>query len=356
MPTLPTPSLYSRRLHITIVGLLTLLLLTSCSIPPAQPDDTPTASPSAASSPVNARGLRSATVPMGNPEILSTVNPHLPTTITDAKGGVTTITTANRILALDQSGALAASVYALGLGDRLVGRDISTDFPASQSLPLVTPAGHSINAEAVLNLSPDLILTDGTIGPVSVLRQLAASGVTVVYTSDNRNLGNAEQLLSEIAHIFGDDSAGTQAAHTLRTRIDTAINDAKQKADGRRMLILYLRGTTTSMIAGPKSGGPELITSLGGVDAGAGLGLSASFTPLTAEALVKAAPDTIILMQKGFESVGGLAGLHHLPGFDQTPAGRTDSVLTVPDTHLLSFGPDSASVVTAMATALYSTP
>ena len=42
-----------------------------------------------------------------------------------------------------------------------------------------------------------------------------------------------------------------------------ATEYAQAKADGRKMMILYVRGTGVAMIAGPDSGGRSLITRLG---------------------------------------------------------------------------------------------
>ena len=80
--------------------------------------------------------------------------PSLPVTYTDVTGKPITITDTRRILALDSYGTLASTVYALGLGDRLVGRDVSTGIPTLRHLPLVTHNGHELNAEAILDLHP----------------------------------------------------------------------------------------------------------------------------------------------------------------------------------------------------------
>ncbi len=332
---------------ILVIGLTT----TACDVPSRDGESSSNQSDSSAR-PVHAQGLVNASLNTGDPQTLAQIKPNLPAE-TASQGKKVTVKKADRILGLDRSGAMAASLWSLGMGDKIVGRDISTDFPSAQKLPLVTPGGHSINAEAVLDLNPDVIFTDGTIGPQSVFRQLEQSGITVIRTDRDRNLDNADNLMKEIGRALGDPDAGNQAAHKVRDGIKSASKAAQAKSDHRRMIMLYLRGTNVSMIAGPKSGAPDLITSLGGVDAGEGLGLDKAFTNLTSEALVKAAPDTIIVMKEGLESIGGLDGLHKLPGFDQTPAGAHDSVLTVPDSHLLSFGPDAGNVITAMAQALY---
>ena len=45
---------------------------------------------------------------------------------------------ASRVLGLDLAGSIAATIQGLGFGDALVGRDVSTTFPGSDDLPLVT--------------------------------------------------------------------------------------------------------------------------------------------------------------------------------------------------------------------------
>ena len=107
------------------------------------------------------------------------------------------------------------------------------------------------------------------------------------------------------------------------------------------------------MIAGPDSGGRSLITRLGGVDAGEGVGIQGAFTPITPESLIAAAPDTILVMSGGLESVGGIEGLKEIPGIAQTPAGQNESVVDVPDSQLLSFDSQSPRAIRAIADALY---
>ncbi|MCB1286008.1 MAG: ABC transporter substrate-binding protein, partial [Microthrixaceae bacterium] len=90
-----------------------------------------------------------------------------------------TITDTSRILALDTYGTLGTTVHALGLGDQLVGRDVSTGVPDLAELPVVTHNGHQLAAEAILNLNPSVILTDYSIGPLEVQMQLRDAGIPV---------------------------------------------------------------------------------------------------------------------------------------------------------------------------------
>lgn len=299
-------------------------------------------------------GHVSAQLPPADPEVLvAEPEPSLPTTVDWDGSGDVTVTSVDRILTLDRAGALSRMVWALGLGDRLVGRDTATDFPGAANLPQVTPGGHSVNAESILKLRPSVVITDGSIGPSRVLDTLTGAGIAVVRIPDDRTPETIAELAERVADTVGMKEDGTRVGAEIVAKLDAATTAARERADGRRMMVLYLRGTTVAMIAGPESGASALIGRLGGVDAAEGLGMEGAFTPLTPEALVKAAPETVIVMSHGLDSIGGPAGLTSLPGFAQTPAGAHGSVLDVPDSQLLSFGPETPRVLTAMADALY---
>jgi len=75
---------------------------------------------------------------------------------------------------------------------------------------------------------------------------------------------------------------------------------------------------------------------------------------MTDEGMVKAAPDVVLVMSNGLESVGGVDGLlERLPAVANTPAGEHRRIVDMDDTQVLSFGPSTADVLDALAVALY---
>ncbi|HRN29055.1 MAG TPA: hypothetical protein PK890_05075 [Terrimesophilobacter sp.] len=76
--------------------------------------------------------------------------------------------------------------------------------------------------------------------------------------------------------------------------------------------------------------------------------------PMTAEALVAAQPDVIVMMTAGLESMGGVDGLlEKLPAIAQTRAGENRRIIDMEDSEILSFGPRTPHIVRALAVALY---
>ncbi|WP_262850743.1 heme/hemin ABC transporter substrate-binding protein [Mumia quercus] len=283
----------------------------------------------------------------------------LPVTVKDSQGTRVTVKTADRILALDQYGTLTQVVYELGLGDTLVGRDISTQFTQAKDLPLVTDNGHELNGEAILDLSPDLILTDTSLGPWDVIEQVRDAGIPVVVVDSRRDLDNIDTIVEQVATALGVPDAGDALAQRTADEVAAARAVVAEKAPGTvqdklRTVFLYVRGQSgVYYMFGEDSGADSLIEATGAYDVSAEIGWK-GMKPLNDEGLVAAQPDTIIMMTKGLESAGGVDGLlERYPSLANTPAGKNRRFITMPDSQILSFGPRSADVINALAVAMY---
>ncbi|MEO8529254.1 MAG: ABC transporter substrate-binding protein, partial [Pseudolysinimonas sp.] len=201
------------------------------------------------------------------------------------------VTDTSRVIGLDLAGSIASTIQGLGFGDTLVGRDVSTTFPEAADLPVVTSGGHTIDAESVLKLRPTLILTDGSIGPRDVLRQLRESGVTVVFVANDASFAGAADLARSVAAAFGSPDVGELLATRIQVEVDAKIAEIAAIAPTEpgkrvRMIFLYLRGGSgIYYLFGEQSGADQLIGALGGVDVAAEIGWDGE-KPMTDEAMV----------------------------------------------------------------------
>jgi iron complex transport system substrate-binding protein len=302
-------------------------------------------------------GRTTATLERPDPEpIAERPVSNLPVTVRSADGVDVTITDTSRVVAADQYGTLTETVYALGFGDRLVGRDIAAKFPAVESVPNVTPSGRQLSAEAILNLHPTVVLTDSSIGPRAVQDQLRAAGIPVVYFDPSRSLASVPDQIQAVADALGVPAEGTALRERTAAEIAEASALVPSNADPLTIAFLYMRGPAITMLAGPGSGADSLIEGLGATDAGTAAGLTKDFTPITSEAMIAAAPDVFLMMTGGLESIGGVEGLTAIPGIAQTPAGSNQRIVDMQDGALLSFGPRTGAVLKALATAVYGPP
>lgn len=283
--------------------------------------------------------------------LAGTPAPKLPVTVDSADGKKVTVERADRIVPL--SGSLSEIVFTLGLGDRVVARDITATFTQASKLPVVT-RGHDVSAESVLSLKPDLVLAETTTGPEEAVEQIRAAGVPVLVVDPADGLGDVGTRIRTVADALGVTKAGQELTERSEQRIAAVRKGVPRSSKKLRVAFLYLRGSASVYLIGGKgSGATSLIEAAGAVDAGAGSGLEKDFTAITSEALVKAAPDAILVMTKGLESVGGIDGLVRIPGVAQTPAGMDRRVVSVEDGVLLNYGPRTDQVLKSVVEQLY---
>ena len=285
---------------------------------------------------------------------------ELPATVTshDLSGDTSaTVTSTERILAMDISGSIAATVFGLGFGGSVVGRDVSTTFPGTEELPVITSSGHTVNNEAILALRPTVLITDGSVGPVDVVLQLRDAGIPVVFVDTDPTIDGVGELARQVAAALGAPAAGVSLAASLTDGIAAKAAEIAAivpKGEPLRMLFLYLRGTSgIYYLFGEESGADVLIRSLGGVDVAAEIGLD-GMRPMTDEAMVAANPDLILVMTDGIASVGGVDGLlDSKPAIALTAAGQHKRFVDMADGEILAFGPRTAEVLDALARAIY---
>lgn len=286
----------------------------------------------------------------------------LPATVTSRDPGgdlEVTVDDASRVIGLDLAGSIAATIWGLGFGDTLVGRDLSTTFDGTADLPIVTSGGHTIDAESVLALRPTLIITDGSVGPRDVLTQLRDSGVTVVFIDNEPSFDGAAQLARDVAAALGAAPTGELLAERIRADVDAKIAEIAaiaptEPADQVRMAFLYLRGGSgIYYLFGEESGSTDLIRALSGVDVAGEIGWT-GMQPMTDEAIIAANPDLILVMTDGIESAGGIDELLRVkPAIGLTDAGQNRRFVDMADGDILSFGPRSAAILDALARAIY---
>jgi iron complex transport system substrate-binding protein len=358
------PPIPPRPARALLTLLVTALFLTGCQAAGKHDADGGAATPAlvdvtALPDPRSWEGPSTAVAASTTVEPITTGTPQLPVTVTDAQGASVTVADTSRILALDIYGSLSRIVFELGLGDQVVGRDISSGFPEISDRPLVTQNGHDLNAEAMLELNPTVILTDTSLGPWDTILQMREIGIPVVVVDSHRSIDGIGGLIEEVAAALGVAGRGAELAQRTTDEVAAKVAQIAEiapadPADRLRMLFLYVRGQSgVYYLFGEESGADTLIEALGGVDI-AGENGWVGMRPVTAEALVAANPDVILMMSKGLESVGGVDGLvEHIPAVGQTVAGQKQRIVDMSDTTILSFGPHTAAVLDALAVAVY---
>lgn len=104
------------------------------------------------------------------------------------------------------------------------------------------------------------------------------------------------------------------------------------------------------MASGVNTAADAIITMAGGINV---IDSFNGYKSLSDEAISAAAPDVVLMMDRGGDHGAANADLFALPGLIGTPAAQTDSVIRMDGLYLLGFGPRTGNAVLDLAQALY---
>ncbi len=257
-----------------------------------------------------------------------------------ADGVETTITDVSRIVSLN--GDLTEIIFELGLGDNVVGVDVTTTYPpeaaALNDQGQTVGFAQQLTAEAVLRFEPSVVIGDTQVAPPEAIEQLRGSGIPVVILETQTTLDGVETKISQVAEILGVPDEGAALAERVMGEIDTARQLASGDDSDPRVAFVYVRGPQLVFLFGAGTATQAMIEGAGAVDAGAQTGVFGP-APLTPEALVAAAPDVIVLPEAGLEALGGIEAFLALPGVAETPAAENGAFLAYDEAYFFNLGP-----------------
>jgi iron complex transport system substrate-binding protein len=246
---------------------------------------------------------------------------------------------ARRILSLGPS--LTEMVFALGLGDRLVGRTNLCNHPAAAARVPAVGAVSGWNEERVLSLSPDLILAlEGARAPVERLARLTGAQLVVLPTEGLADIG---RNMRRVAQLAGVGPRGDRWAADLTRAL--AARRAKA-ARGPHPRVLYMVWDEPLMAAGPRSYLGDLIAVAGGRNV-VPASVRASYPTFGWEALVAADPDVVLAPREREAALARLAARH-----PSLHAVRDRRLHTLPDDLVSRPGPRVLQALDVVAQAL----
>lgn len=234
----------------------------------------------------------------------------------------------SRIVSLN--GAISEIIVGLGHESKIVATDITSNYPESvNKLPKV---GHnrSIQAEGILAQNPDIVVgIEKDLNP-KVIKQIKSSGVKVVLFDQEHSVEGTKKLIQGVKDSLKFESIND----SLDIKIDQSISKLEIFENPPKVLFIYARGAGTILVAGQKTQMNQMISIAGGQNAVSDF---ESFKPLTAEAIVSANPDVILMFTTGAQSLNGV--FENVPGIMHTNAGRNKQIITMDGQYLAGFGP-----------------
>ncbi len=252
-------------------------------------------------------------------------------------------------------GAITETVYALGFGADVVGVDTSSVYPAGTlNLPKV---GYQrrLSAEGVLSLRPTVVALSSHAGPPEVIEQLRAAGANVLMLPGEPGLENTYERIRSLGAALGHVQKATALIEAVKSKMAAVKGGLRSGKARPKVLSVYARGQGNVSVAGKSTAADMVVSLAGGTPV---INEYEGYRPITAESVIAADPDFILIPARGLDSLAGLEGLLNQPGISQTKAGMEKKVIVIDDLLLLGFGPRTPEAVKQLASAMdmYSPP
>ncbi|HYK20126.1 MAG TPA: cobalamin-binding protein [Pyrinomonadaceae bacterium] len=239
---------------------------------------------------------------------------------------------------------LTEIVFAVGAGDRLVGRTSYCDYPPEAKA--VTEVGDTLHPslERMISLKPQLVLISTSSQLEVFTRQLQSQNIAV-FVTDPHDLEGVFRSIEQVGQILGHEEQAKLLVQKLRERTDAVQQAVKQKQPVR---IFYQLSAEPLYTAGHDAFVTDLIRRAGGISVTAGV--PGAWPKYSNESALAAKPDAIILPTGASMGTGNSMVAEALR---QSPAVREGRVYKINDDHLARPGPRAVDGLEEMARALH---
>lgn len=254
-----------------------------------------------------------------------------------------------RIVSL--GGSVSEIVVALGAGDRLVARDTTSTYP--ESLTALPDVGYirALSAEGVLSVKPTLILAEEGSGPPETMEVLKAAEIVVAQMPGDPTPEGVLAKIHAVAEALNLPAEGEALAADVAAGLEAARRTAAAVTSRKRVLFVLSLQSGRIMAGGAGTKAEGIIALAGGVNAATGFD---GYKSMTDEAVLAAAPDVILMMDREGDLAISDADVLAQPALAASPAAKSGAIVRMDGMLLLGFGPRTPEAARALHAALYS--
>ena len=235
---------------------------------------------------------------------------------------------AERIVALTASDC--EILYAIGAGDKLVGRGRYCDYPAEIADVPAVESGATTNLEEIIALNPDVLLMGDMAQPEEQIAQLEAAGIPVV-VSDDTDIEGVYTAIEMIGKLTGREENAAAVIDSMKTTF--ADLEAKVAGDGTQTIYFEVSPLQYGLwTAGANTFMDEIATMLGLTNCFADVN---GWGEISEEKLLERNPDFIVTITMYYgEGPTPEEEIMARPGWENVTAVKNGAILNLQNNEL----------------------
>lgn len=216
-------------------------------------------------------------------------------------------------------------VYALGLGDRLIGDTEYCDYPPEAKRKPHVGAILNPSLEEIVALKPDLVLGIAEANRREIAEQLERLGIPL-YGLTAHTMDDMLRSVDDLGSLLGRDNAAGALVQRLRARIEAVAAQVKSRPRPKVLFVVWYQPLVS---AGPHTFISDVIRLAGGDSITDNL--HEEWPRLSLEEALHRNPD-IILFPRSESFAPSLEQFRSLPGWKDLRAVRNHRLYFIPDT------------------------
>lgn len=238
-------------------------------------------------------------------------------------------------------------LFALGLGDKVVGVTNFCDYPEEAKAIEKVGDAFNMNVEKIVSLSPDLVLAIG--GMTEVMAKLEELGLAVVVLQP-ADLESIYQTIELVGQAAGAEAAAQALVASMRERVE-AIEERLAGVAERPKVFYELDATDPAKpyTAGPGTWHDQFIGLAGGINVAGQVDMP--WVQFSTEEIIAQDPQVIVL---GDANYGVTAeDVARRPGWEVIAAVRKGAIYPIDDNLISRPGPRVVEGIEALARILH---
>lgn len=226
----------------------------------------------------------------------------------------------DRIVAL--GGAITEILYALGQQEKIVAVDATSLYPP-QALKDKPSVGYfrAVSAEGILSARPTRVLMVEGSGPAAALETVAQAGIPVSRVPDASTAEGVAAKIIAVGEAAGVSEEARKLADQVKARFGELAQIREKLTASKRVLFVIALQNGRPLVGGKGTAGDAIVTLAGGTNVASFDG----YKPMADEAIIDAAPEAIVMMQRSGGSVGeDILSLPSVAGHSGRKSARVD--------------------------------
>ena len=239
-------------------------------------------------------------------------------------------------------GSVTEILYFLGSEDKIIAVDVTSNYPEeAQNFPSIGYV-RNLSAEGILSLKPSIIIGEDDMGPPSVIDQIKRTGIDIYVIQENHTSEGIIDKIKCIGNIVGKKEKTSEliedVINPLKNELDIKSNNPN--LDNVKVMFILSMDSGTPVVSGRKTSADGFINMTGASNAFKDF---EGWKPVGTESIIDAAPDFILISNRGAHSYSDLDKISEHPSIKYTPAALNGNIIALDGMEMLGFGPRTIS-------------